>query len=121
MFLAMKEPYSLLSNLCILCLYFKIMRKCIYDSLGHQKARRGKRLPLWLWRLLTVATGNGFPEPCLPVRSESKRSWRAASSSLGWGKGGVLFSTSFFLLVRNQLCECANQIPSYTIIILRNK
>ncbi|GAB5568597.1 hypothetical protein PRBEI_2000240800 [Prionailurus iriomotensis] len=28
----------------------------------HLKARTGERLPLWLWRLLIVAAGNGFHE-----------------------------------------------------------
>lgn len=73
------------------------MSKHISDFLGHLKARRGERLPLWLWKLLIIATGNGFPECFLPVRTENKHPLRAASSTLHWGKVRVLFISSFFL------------------------
>ena len=66
--------------------------------------------------------GNGFPECFLPARTENKHPWRAASSTLHWGKAGVLFISSFFLLLRHQLCEfCGHQINSYSILSLQNK
>lgn len=109
-----KGPYSLLSNLYILFLYLK-MRNCIYDFLGHLKAKRGERLPLWLWRLMIVAVGNGFHELFLPVSTENKHPEELPLQLNTARKVGVLFISSFFLLVRYQLCECANQIPSYKL------
>lgn len=72
------------------------MSKHISDFLGHLKAGRGESPPLWLWKLLIIATGNGFPECFLPVRTENKHPLRAAFSTLHWGKVGVLFISSFF-------------------------
>ena len=109
--------------MCILLIHvfyfciFKTMRKHIYDFLGHLKTRKGERLPLWLWRLIVVATGIGFSECFLPVRLKTSIPGELPLQLCTGGKVGVLFISSFFLPVRNQLCECANQIHSYTIII----
>lgn len=115
------KSHTPFSNSCILFSYYKVMSKHMYDFLGYLKARRGERLSLWLWKLLLIATEmDSLSASFLPGRKTSIPG--ELPLQLHWGKAGVLFISSLFLLLRNQLCEfCGHQINSYTLLSLRHK